>query len=57
MEKTVIKFGNIKIEKVSQTSKAYFNKKLDIKKIIVSNKVSLGKKGFNISLATKMQKK
>ena len=57
MEKTVIKFGNIKIENVSQTSKAYFNKKLDIKKIIVSNKVSLGKKGFNISLATKMQKK
>ena len=51
MEKTVIKFGNIKIENVSQTSKAYFNKKLDIKKIIVSNKVS------NISLATKMQKK
>ena len=61
MEKTIIKFGDIEIEKQKfyQHKKPISIKDIDINKIIISNKVSFGKKGFNninISLPTKMLK-
>ena len=43
MEKTIIKYGNIEIKK----QKFHQHKKdIDINKIVVSNNVSFGKKGF-----------
>ena len=42
MEKIIIKFGDIKIEK----QKTYFNKKIDIDKVLLCKKVIFGKKGF-----------
>ena len=59
MEKTIIKFGDIEIQKQKfhQHKGPISIKNIDINKIVVSNKVSFGKKGFNISLTTKMLKK
>ena len=59
MGKTFIKFRNIEIakQKFHQHKRPISMKKIDINKIIVSNKVSFSIKGSNISLATKMLKK
>ena len=60
MEKTIIKFGDIEIQKqkVHQHKGSISIKNIDINKTVVSNKVSFGKKGFKyISLAAKMLKK
>ena len=48
MEKTIIKFGDFEIEKqkLHQHEGPISIKNIDINKIVVSNKVSLGKKGF-----------
>ena len=48
MEKTIIKFGDIEIEKQKfhQHKRPISIKNIDINKIVVSNKVSFGKKGF-----------
>ena len=58
MEKTIIKFGDIEIEKqkFNQLKKPNSMKSIDINKIVVSNKVYFTKKDLNISLATKMLK-
>ena len=58
MEKTIIKFGDIEIEKqkFNQIKKPNSMKNIDINKIVVSNKVYFTKKDLNISLATKMLK-
>ena len=55
MEKTIIKFGDIEIQK--QKFHYISMKNIDINKMVVPNKVSLGKKDLNISLAIKMLKK
>ena len=59
MEKTVIKFGNIEIQKrkFNQHKRPISIKNVDINKRFVSNKVSFGKKGFKYLLATKILKK
>ena len=44
MEKTIIKFGDIEIE--HQYKRPISKKYIDINKIVVSNKVSFGKKRF-----------
>ena len=53
MKKTIIKFGDIEIEKQKfhqyKISISIIN--IDINKIVASNKVSFGKKVFNISLS------
>ena len=57
MEKTIIKFGDIEIQKqkLQQNKVTTLIKNIDIDKIVVSNKVSFGKRrDLNISLATKM---
>ena len=58
MEK-IIKFGDIEIQK--QKFHQYKNpisiKNIDINKIVVSNKVSFGKKGFKYSIGYKDAKK
>ena len=60
MEKTVIKFGDIEIEKQKfhQNKIPTFIKNVDINKIVVSNRVSFDKKKsvLNILLAIKMIK-
>ena len=50
MEKTVIKLGDIEIEKQKfyQRKRPISIKNIDINKIVVSHKVSFGKKGFNL---------
>ena len=57
-EKTIIKFGDTKIEKHKfyQYKKLISIKTVDINKIVVSNKVSLVKRVLNISLTAKMLK-
>ena len=57
MEKTIIKFDDIKTpkQKFHQHKRPISIKNVDIDKIVVSNKVPFGKKGFK--LATKMLKK
>ena len=46
--KTIIKFGDIEIkkQKLDQHERPISIKTIDINKIVVSNKVSFGKKGF-----------
>ena len=58
MEKAVIKFGDIEIEKQKfHQHKLFISiKTIGINKIVVSNKVSFGKKGFEYFMATKMLK-
>ena len=48
MEKTIIKFGDIEIEKQQfyQYERPISIKNIDINKIVISNKVLFGKKGF-----------
>ena len=59
MNKKIIKFGVTDIEKqISPTQKPYFdNKKIDINKMVVSNKFFLIKKVLNVLLVTKVVKK
>ena len=55
MEKTIIKFGDIGIEKQKfhQFKKPISIKNIDINKIVVSNKVPLGKKCFKYFIGYK----
>ena len=48
MEKTITKFGNIEIkkQKFHENKRPFSIKNIEINKIVVSNKVSLGKKSF-----------
>ena len=59
MEKTVIKYGDIEIEKQKfyQHERPISKKYIDINKIVVSNKVSFGKKGFRCFIGYKDAKK
>ena len=59
MEKTIIKFGDIEIQKQKfhQHKGPVSIKNIDINKIVVSNKVSLGKKGFKYFIGYKDTKK
>ena len=55
MEKTIIKFGDIEIgkQKFHQHKRPISIKNIDINKIVVSNKVSFGKKGFKYFIGYK----
>ena len=56
MEKTIIKSGDIEIEKKQkffQHKRTISIKNIDINKIVVSNKVSFGKKGFKYFIGYK----
>ena len=57
-EKTIITFGDIKIEKEKfhQHKRPISIKNIDINKIVVSNKVSLGKRGFKCFIGYKDDK-
>ena len=59
MEKTFIKFGDteIKKHKFHKYKRPISIKNIDINKIIVSNKVSFGKKGFKYFIGYKDAKK
>ena len=59
MEKTIIKLGDIEIEKEKfrQHKKPISIKNIDINKTVVSNKVSFGKKGFKYFISYKDAKK
>ena len=59
MEKTIIKFNDIEIEKQKfhQYKRPISIKNTDINKTVVSNKIFLVKKVLNISSAIKMLKK
>ena len=55
MEKTVVKFGNIEIQKQKfhQHKRHTSIKNMDISKIVVSSKASFGKKGFKYFIGYK----
>ena len=55
LEKTIIKFGDIEIEKQKfhQHKRPISIKNIDINKIVVSNEVSFGKKGFKYFVSYK----
>ena len=55
MDKKVIKFGDTEIEKhkFHQNKSPILRNRIDINKIVVSNKVSFGKKGFKYSIGYK----
>ena len=59
LEKIIIKFGDIEIEKqkIHQCKRHISMKNIDINKILVSIKVSLGKKGFKYFIGYKDAKK
>ena len=59
MEKTIIKFDDIKIpkQKFHQHKRPISIKNVDIDKIVVSNKVPFGKKGFKYFIGYKHAKK
>ena len=59
MEKTIIKFGDIEIEKQKfhQYKRHISINNIDINKMVVSNKVSFGKKGFKYFIGYKDAKK
>ena len=59
MEKAITNFGNIEIEKQKfhQHKRPITIKRIDINKIVVSNKVSFGKKGFKYFIGYKDAKK
>ena len=59
MEKTIIKFRNIELEKqkFQQYKRPISIKNININKIVVSNKVSFGKKGFKYFISYKDAKK
>ena len=55
MEKEIIRFGNIDIEKQKfDHYKSYFFEDIDIDNVLVSNKISSGKKTVNTLLITCM---
>ena len=55
MEKEIIRFGNIDIEKQKfDHYKSYFLEGIDIDNVLVSNKISSGKKTVNTLLITCM---
>ena len=55
MEKEIIRFGNIDIEKQKfDHYKSYFLEDIDIDNVLVSNKISSGKKTVNTLLITCM---
>ena len=55
MDKNVIKFGDTEIEKhkFHQRKSPILRNHIDINKIVVSNDVSFGKKGFKYSIGYK----
>ena len=59
MEKTIIKFGDIEIEKQKfhQHKRSISIKNIDINKIVVSNKVYFGEKGFKYFIGYRDAKK
>ena len=59
MDKKVIKSGDTEIEKhkFHQHKNPILRNDIDINKIVVSNKVSFGKKGFKYSIGYKDDKK
>ena len=59
MEKTIIKFGDIKIQKQKfhQHKRPVSIKNVDVNKIVLSNKVSFGKKRFKYFTGYKDAKK
>ena len=59
MEKTIIKFGDIEIkkQKLHQHERPISIKNIDINKIVVSNNISFGKKGFKYFIGYKNAKK
>ena len=59
MVKTVEKFGDIKIEKQTfhQQKRPFWINNIDINKIVLSNEVSLGKRGFKYFVGYKDVKK
>ena len=59
MKKTIIKFGDIEIQKQKfhQHKRPISVKDVDINKIVVSNKVFFGKKGFKYFIGYKDTKK
>ena len=59
IEKTIIKFGDIEIEKQKfyQHKRLISKKYIDINKIVISNKVSFGIKGFKCFIGYKDAKK
>ena len=59
IEKAIIKFGDIEIEKQKfhQYKRPISIKNIDINTIVVSNKVSFGKKGFRYFIGYKDAKK
>ena len=52
MEK-VIRFGDNSLTNISSTQRTQFNKKCRFDKVLVSNKVSFGKKGFKYFIGYK----
>ena len=52
MEK-IIKFGDIEIQKFHQHKGPISIKNINVNKIVVSNKVSFGKKGFKYLIGSK----
>ena len=55
MEKEIIRFGNIDIEKQKfDHYKSYFLEDIDIDNVLVSNKISSGRKTVNTLLITCM---
>ena len=59
MEKCIIKFGDTEIEKQKfhQNKRPMSIKNIDINLIVVSNKISFGKKGFKYFIGYKNAKK
>ena len=61
IEKTIVKFGGIEIKKKKKKFHQHRGpisiKNIDINKIVVSNKVSFGKKGFKYFIGYKDAKK
>ena len=59
IDKTGIKFSDIEIKnnKIHQCKKPVSMENIDISKIVVSNKVSFGKKGFKYFIGYKDAKK
>ena len=59
MDKNIIKFDSTEIEKYKfhQHKSSFLIANIDINKIVVSSKVSFGKRVLNILLAMKMLKK
>ena len=59
MEKAIIKFGHTKVEKhkFHQCKKLILIENVDFNKIVVSNKVYFGKKGFKYFISYKAAKK